>query len=323
MRINPKYPLARIRRYMSSRRWVAHRAELVALGVREKRIDDLVRSQRLTPVLPGVYAFGRDIETKEAAYRAALLAAGPGSVLSGRSACELWGLVASPAGIPRRITVASPRQKAVTVSSRSKALAQTRVRVTHRSLDPDELRRRHGLDVTSPARSLIDFAAEATPRQLRFAFLEACRLGLFNRRDVAYCYRRIVGRRGARRLRPLLALWQPELGRIRSVLEGTFLLAWIAYGGAMPKVNAKVFGYEVDAYWPDHGLVVELDGRTYHRGPVSRARDAEKDRYLRSRGLTVLRFDTDAVNKAINRVVMEVANHLAPSQSRRGVDYPA
>jgi len=159
-------------------------------------------------------------------------------------------------------------------------------------------------------RSLIDFAAEADATAVRFAFLEACRLRLFARRDVEYCFRRIEGRRGATRLRPLLALWIPELLRIRSVLEGLFLLAWVALDPRVPLVNVKVCGYEVDCYWPEQGLVVELDGGAFHSDPLARARDAAKDRVLRDAGLRVRRFDYDTVRDAPEPVVHEVKRVL-------------
>lgn len=67
----------------------------------------------------------------------------------------------------------------------------------------------------------------------------------------------LVGRRGARKLRPLLGLWRPELNRIRSVYEGLFLLAWIDRGYHLPLINEKIGGKEVDCYWPDQGFVLK------------------------------------------------------------------
>ncbi|MBK8294363.1 MAG: DUF559 domain-containing protein [Solirubrobacterales bacterium] len=217
--------------------------------------------------------------------------------------------------IPLRIQVASSTRKPARFTGRSAALSRTHVEVVRRTFEDGECRRHEGFEVTSAPRSLIDFAVDASPLEVRFAFLEACRLGLFTRRDVAYCFRRVSGRRGARKLSPLLALWVPELGRIRSVLEGMFLLAWVAKDRRrMPLVNHKVCGYEVDCHWPDQGLVVELDGGAFHGDPLARARDAAKDRVLRAAGLRVFRFDYDAVADTPGLVVEQVFHALNSSR---------
>jgi len=80
-------------RFMAPRRFVAARAELVDAGFSPSRIDCWLRSGRLVKVARGVYSYGRDVENREAAWRAALAAVGPGSVLAGRSACEAWEMV--------------------------------------------------------------------------------------------------------------------------------------------------------------------------------------------------------------------------------------
>lgn len=147
-----------------------------------------------------------------------------------------------------------------------------------------------GLRVAQAAYALVDYSAEASDRQLRFAFLEACRLRLFGRPDLEYCHARLYHRRGVAKLRPLLVLWVPELGRIRSVLEGWFLLVWVERGYPLPKINEKVFGFEVDAFWPERLFALELDGDAFHSDPPQRALDREKQRVLESHGLTVNRL---------------------------------
>ncbi len=297
------------RDHMARNHWVASRRELISLGILEEQIDSWLRAGRLVSVLHGVYSYGRDIEVAGSPWRAALLTAGTGSALAGSSACELWGMIRSDGKVPARIQVASGRRNAIRFHGRSPAMSRTRVEAVRRTFEPEELRRRDGLVVTCPARALIDLAVVADPAGVRFAFLEACRLGLFGRRDVAYCFRRVAGRRGARKLSPLLALWVPELGRIRSVLEGLFLLAWVDGGNRrrMPLVNHRLCGHEVDCHWPQHRVVVELDGGAFHSDPLARTRDAAKDQLLRARGFTVVRFGYDAVNDTPERVVGEVA----------------
>jgi hypothetical protein len=302
--------LDRLHAHMAGNDWVASRTDLFALGCSAPLIDGWLRSGRLIPLLCGVYGYGRDIETPRSAWRAALLAAGPGSALAGRSACEVWGLVRTSPGIPSRIRIASVNRRASRLSGRSASLARTRIQVVGRRLEPGDVHRCHDLAVMSPPMGVIDFAAQADPTSVKFAFLEACRLGHFGRDDVEACFRRVEGRRGASKVRPLLRLWVPELGRTRSVLEGLFLLAWVARDSRVPQINKNVCGFEVDCLWPDRRLIVELDGRDYHKDPLARARDSERDRILRGEGFRVARFSYRQVHDTPDSVVSRVARLL-------------
>lgn len=279
-------------------------------GFSSSRIKSWLRSERLVPVAHGVYAFGRDMESREQALRAALLMAGPGAVLGCRTACELWNLVRIPSGIPRTIDLAVVSGNTRHLHGVSPAFKRTEIRVAQRNFAPAEIRRKDGFAVVRPAFALFDFAAANTERDLRFAFLEACRLGLFNRVDVDYCAGRIVGRRGAENFRPLLALWVPELKRVKSVFEGLCLLVWVEREYPLPLVNTKVFGYEVDFFWPGQRFALEVDGGAFHSDPVQKQIDVEKQRALEAEGLTVRRmtyreFDNDPYG-ALDRVASEL-----------------
>lgn len=313
---------ATVRGFASEHHWVLGRQELLDLGMPVPTLESWLASGRLVSLLKSAYGYGRDIESRESAWRAALLATGPGTVLAGRTACEFWGLVRDGGQIPCRIRVASSRNTPAKLTGRSPALSGTRIEIVRRSLEPSETCRRNGFDVTTAARALVDLAAESNPTGVKYAFLEACRLGLFARPDVDYCFRRIHCRRGAKALRPLLGLWVPELNRIRSVLEGAFLLTWVAADRRKPLVNEAVHGREVDFWWPDHGLVFELDGKAFHSDPAARARDAARDRHLRRRGLTVVRFGTRQVLDHPERVVAEGRRRLDAIEAARPLRLP-
>ena len=53
--------------------------------------------------------------------------------------------------------------------------------------------------------------------------------------------------------------------------------------------------HEVDALWPAHALVVQLDGFAYHRTRRDRERDASADADLELAGYRVLRLTWDEV----------------------------
>lgn len=274
---------------MSSRSFVASRIELLSQGFSGSRIKNWYQRGRLIKVIRGVYSLGRDVESADAAMRAALAFAGPGAVLTGISACQKWGMVTSRFQIPRYIEVAKSSGKARKQTGISPALRKTVVSVIRRQVESTETRIKDGLKLACPALALIDFAVNASDREIRFAFLEACRLRLFKERDLKYCFNRMARRRGAKKLRPYLALWVPELLRIKSVLEGWFLLEWVERTLETPEVNVKAFGYEVDCVWRKLGVVLELDGDAFHSDPAQRMLDLEKQMYLESRGLIVIR----------------------------------
>jgi very-short-patch-repair endonuclease len=56
-------------------------------------------------------------------------------------------------------------------------------------------------------------------------------------------------------------------------------------------LNAKVHGIEVDAYFPDHGLVVEIG--PWHTHERKTRRDKARDRRLAAAGLVTFRIEDD------------------------------
>ena len=68
----------------------------------------------------------------------------------------------------------------------------------------------------------------------------------------------------------------------RSELEDQFL----AHAKGTPLVNTKI---EVDFYWPDQNLVVEIDGPGHER-PRTKQEDAARDARLAAAGIKVVRI---------------------------------
>ena len=57
-----------------------------------------------------------------------------------------------------------------------------------------------------------------------------------------------------------------------------------------PLRNVIVEGWELDCYWPEHRLAVELDGRPYHVAVRDIERDKHKDAKLLRLGIAVMRI---------------------------------
>jgi very-short-patch-repair endonuclease len=155
-------------------------------------------------------------------------------------------------------------------------------------LSPRDIRRREGLPATAPARTLLDLAAHLATDHLIRLYNDARVARLIREPDLAELLDRSTGLPGAPALRLLLAQGSP--GPTRSVAEDRFLSLIRRGGLPLPKANQRVAGLEVDFFWPDQRLIVEIDGYTTHSGPVAFERDRRRDARLVAAGFTVLRF---------------------------------
>jgi len=76
----------------------------------------------------------------------------------------------------------------------------------------------------------------------------------------------------------------------RSVLERRFLRLCRCHRIPAPKVNVRIGRFVVDFLWPEHRIVVEVDGYKFHGGRQSFEADRERDAELAVQGYRVLRF---------------------------------
>ncbi len=285
---------------LADRQWglVTH-DQLLAAGLSRKQIAHLRRRRLLRALHRGVYALGHRALTRQAHDLAAVLACGPGALLSHHSAAVAWGMLPAT-DEPRHVTV-------VGRPCRSKP-GLTVHRVT--ALAPGDLTRRDGIPVTSPARALIDMAATVGPRELERAFDEGRVQRLLTPATLEAALSRYPHRRGATRLHALL---DPRRGstRSRSNLEERFLTLLRRARLPLPEMNVQLGPFNVDFLWRAHRLVVELDSYRYHQTRSAFERDREKDLFLRARQLDVLRLTDGQLQDAPERALVRVAAELA------------
>jgi predicted transcriptional regulator of viral defense system len=92
---------------LAGRQWgVVTRAQMLSLGLSTSVVDAWVRRGRIHRVHQGIYALGHTALRAEGHRLAAVLACGPGAVLSHRSAAAHWGLLRTD---QTRIDVTAPR----------------------------------------------------------------------------------------------------------------------------------------------------------------------------------------------------------------------
>jgi hypothetical protein len=208
---------------------------------------------------------------------AAVLAVGPQALLSHRDSLALWELA--------DFTLSEVEVTLPLLGGRSR----NGIRI-HRTrfLDPLDRSVINGIPVTSVARTLADVAGSISPRHLRDAYLEAERRDLLDIDAITRVLRDSRGKRGLGRLRALVAEDTSRLKRTRSPLEVRFFDFCQEEGLPAPEPNAWVAGYELDVYWPEARLAVELDSYEFHKGRKAFERDRAKIGDVRLAGIDLI-----------------------------------
>jgi hypothetical protein len=249
--------------------------QLSAAGIGRTEVTRRVQAGRLHRLHQGVYAVGHRGLSWRGRWLAAVLASGDGAVLSHSSAVALWQFLRPIPG-PVHVTVGA--------AVRRKPRAGIQLHRS-RTLTPRDVTRRHGIAVTTPARTIADIRGEVEDHLFRRALRQA----------------ELAGYRV-----PHLSATK----RTRSDLELLFLGLCDRHGLPRPLVNRRVHGNRVDFHWPDHRLVVETDSWEYHRGSVAFEDDHERDLRLRAHGIAVRRYTGDQLEAAPEAVVADLRRAL-------------
>jgi hypothetical protein len=140
---------------------VVARRQLLTMGLGRRAIGGRLARGNLLEVHYGVYAVGRRALTKKGLWMAAVIAAGPGAVLSHRSAGRLWGLPVQEGG-------------SIDVTCPGGSRARRPGIVGHAGrLAVDEVARIDAIPATSAARTQFDLAGVLSMRQLERVVDEA------------------------------------------------------------------------------------------------------------------------------------------------------
>lgn len=279
---------------------VVAKRQLLDAGLTLQMLRTRLERGRLVPLHRGVYAVGHRMLRREGHWLAAVLAAGPGAVLSHREAAALHGL--RPADRPSvDVTVAAQRRVPGVQVHRVARLAD------------DEITLVAGIPVTTIARTLVDLAGILATASLRRTLDEAVRSNRFDLRAIEQVMARTRQRHGRGTAAMRAALSDLEATRAtvtRSVLEERFLALLDAHALPRPLTNAAIDGIEVDALWPRERVVAELDGYAYHHTPTAFQRDRERTNDLTLAGFVVLRFTHDHVMRRPQWVAERIVRAL-------------
>lgn len=210
--------------------------------------------------------------------RAALLWAGPGAILSYRTAGEMLGLRV----VEDRVEVTVPH---------GVRRAPNSVVMTHQSSRQTDPIYRRGLPCTPIARTVVDLACLLDRRD----DVRALVADSVQRRLTSFA---ALEREAARAPRHNPGLLRDALDEVRagarSAGEAEFLRLVRAAGLPEPRLNARVAAggrvYRVDALWPECRVIVEIDGMAHHTGVNQWESDLHRQNALHTAGYVVLRF---------------------------------
>lgn len=221
----------------------------------------------------GVYAVGHSLVSLRGRWMAAVLACGPGALLSHRDC-----------GMLRDLRATNRALTDVTVPVRN---GRTRLGIdvhsgaTLTAADIDEV---DGIPCTGAARTLLDLAEILNPQALENAVHQAEIRRVFDLRAVQELLDRSPGRRGVTALRAVIAEGDFRGPGSRSEMEDEFARFCKRHGFPRPENNGSVDTpaglREVDFLWRERRVVVETDSRRWHDNRWSMESDREKDLLL-------------------------------------------
>jgi very-short-patch-repair endonuclease len=246
--------------------------QLLGVGISSSAVSRRVQSGRLCRLHRRVYSIGLSRLGNEGRWLAAVLATD--GVLSHRTGGEHLKLLPPSQGYVD-----------VTITGHGGRAKRPGIRI-HRShtLLADDVVVRDGIRVTTPARTLLDLRRVLPPAEFRKAVRQAEVLGY--------------------------GLGGVEVDGTRSELEYLFLKLCRRHRLPPPEVNVRVGPYVVDFLWRREGVVVETDGRQFHRGELAAETDRRRDVELRRLGFEVRRFSYQQVTRSRGVVAAEVREAL-------------
>ena len=308
-------------RWASRQLGLVTRAQAIELQCSDRVLARLCRSGQLERVHRGVYRWTAVATSTEQAALAACLAT-RGAMASGVTAMRLFGFD------PGRLCRAGSSAHVISSTPRHQPRSPGVVAHRARCLRPADRTKRHGVPVTSPARTLID-AANSVPA----AALERFIGHLLSTRAVT-----------ARQLEQLLADLSrcpgrsfPGAARLRGCLERASVsrvpesaaehrLLMLLRDHALPDpvvqfavTDAGRFLARVDSAYPQQKVAVEVDGFRWHSDPRTFRSDRRRANRLVEAGWIVLRTTLEELDEGAPDLLRQL-RELLESRSHR--DFP-
>lgn len=265
----------------------------------------------MRPFRRGVLAIAGSPATWEQAVLAAVLASGLDSVASHMTAAAIWGFP-------------DVGREGVEISTSRPDQRRTRGVTTHRTVAflAYEHTSRHGIPVTSLARTLVDLSARLSRVQLSRALDQGLRRNQTTLRAVRVW---VSGLRPAPGRRPLVIheLLASRLSGYNpgdSYQEVRVLRMLVAAGLPEPVqqhgVKVDDHRFKLDLAYPEIRLAIEVDGFAVHSTRSAFDHDRIRENLLVTAGWTVLRFTSGMTDPQIVRMAVSTYEALVQKRAK-------
>ena len=282
---------------------VVSRTQLLALGMKDRAMQYRVRRggpwQKL---LPGVYLATTGVPSLHQRELAALLYAGPGSMVTGPMALLHHGIrggsgvdvidVLVPAGRQRLSTGFARLHRTARMPARASLAGQVRLALVTRA-------------VADTVRQLTEL------REVRAVIADAVQLGRCTVGQLAEELR-IGPVKGSAMFRSVLA---EVADGIRSTAEGDLRDLIGTARLPMPLFNPSLYDGDLflgkpDGWWPDAGVAGEVDSREWHLSPDDWDRTRRRHDRMAAAGIIVLHFSPREIRREPAKVAEMIKGAL-------------
>jgi very-short-patch-repair endonuclease len=264
-------------------------AQASRVGLSYEAVRRRVRSGHWRPCSAGVYFVDDRPFTDAARIRSDVWGYGAAATASGLAAAWWLGL-----------TKFAPAIVEVTVPRDSHGRCHDGSRVRRRDLDACDVVESRGLRVTAVPLTIVEASVRGRDG------VKLMDEGLQRHAELADLWKthlRNKGRYGSPAARRLLHAAEDGT---RSAAERLFARLLTRADIAGWRANQRVVSYEVDFFFRDARVVVEVDGFAHHTDPEAFQRDRKKQNALALAGYQVLRFTWLDLTEYPDRVIAEV-----------------
>lgn len=278
------------------------RHQLLEMGFSATSIRRAVERGGLVKVFPRVYRVDSVPVTLKQRQMCASLFGGDQAALCNSSAAQVFGFIPS-------------RPSAIHISTPRRVTSKPGLEVHRRLWLPGDCPTKFGpLPVTSPARTLLDLCGEGHSHA-EMALDAALRVEAVSFDDLAHIL--LFGSRyrisGTAGLRALVAVRGGEEAMSESELESSVVRVLRRGSLLIPERQVTVEWDEchrLDFYYPEHDLIIEVDGRKWHASRERFQSDRHRDNAALLEGKRVLRLTWEDVVRDEIYVVRTVRKAL-------------
>ena len=295
---------------------VCTRAQLLDRGLGSAAIGRRITAGLLRPTLPGVYLVPGLTGERTPLHRA--IAAVPRGELSRRTAGRLLGHPVDPMLGHSPIDVAAPH-------GFSRRIDGLSVHVRRRPTPDHDLVMIDGLPVTGPAMTIVDLAAVVGPARLRHLVRSQIAVGNPTLDELVACFDSVARRgvNGIAALRRVLEAMVGEVSVSSSVLEAAVarLLVDHHIHGFEPQYRPPWYDGRrgiVDFAHPEMKIVLEADGRQWHRREEAMTEDRRRDRAAVAHGWVPVRVTWHEVMERPAAIAAELEAMVTGRRVRLG-----